>query len=150
MITNLHHVAILTADLEAAVAYYVDLLGCQPPKIAQVDKPDVKLRSAMLPIGPKGETFLQILEPQLGPGVQELAQRGEGTLFEMAFETDDIEAFADQLRPRNITPSNIAEQPIEEKYIESKFGNRYFILPGRQVRQTRMEIVQMMAPRKES
>ena len=147
MITNLHHVAILTGDLDAAVGYYVDLLGCQPAKIAEVDKPGLKFRSAMLPIGAKGKTFLQILEPAVGPGVKELAQRGEGALFEMAFESDDIEAFADELDRRGIAPSNTAEDPIEDKYIESKFGNRYFIVPGGQARQTRMEFVQMMGGR---
>ena len=98
----------------------------------------------MLPIGPSGETFLQIIEPKLGPGVKELAKGGEGTLFEMAFQTDDIEDFADKMLNKGITPSNIAEQPIQDKYITSKFGNRYFILPGKQLRGTRAEIVQMM------
>ena len=148
MITNLHHVAILTSNLDEAITYYVDLLDCQEPKIAEVDKPGMKLRSAMLPIGPSGDTFLQIIEPELGPGVKELAQDGEGTLFEMAFQTDDIEDFADKMLDRGITPSNIAEQPIQEKYIQSKFGNRYFILPGKQLRGTRVEVVQMMALQK--
>ena len=145
MITNLHHVAILTANLEKAIEFYMELLGChQAPKIAEVDKPGGKLRSAMLPIGPRGSTFLQILEPEVGPGVKELAEGGEGTLFEMAFQTDDIEGFADRMRSRGVMPSDIAEQPIHEKYIQSKFGNRYFILPGRQLRSTRIEIVQIM------
>ena len=144
MITNLHHVAILTSDLEEAIAYYVDMLGCQQPKIAEVDKPGVKFKSAMLPIGPSGETFLQILEPEIGTGVKELDRGGEGTLLEMAFQTDDIEDFADKMNDRGVLPSNIVEKPIEEKYIQSKFGNRYFILPAKQLRGTRVEIVQMM------
>jgi catechol 2,3-dioxygenase-like lactoylglutathione lyase family enzyme len=144
MITNLHHVAILTSDLDKAVRFYVDLLDCPMPKIAEVDKPNIRLRSAMVPIG-NGETFLQILEPEIGPGKKELAERGEGALFEMAFQTDDIEQFAIKMQTEGITPSNLAEQPIKEKYIQSKFGNRYFILPGKQLRGTRTEIVQVMA-----
>jgi len=144
MITNLHHVAILTSNLVEAINYYTDLLDCQKPKIADVDKPGVKLKSAMLPIGPGGNTFLQIIEPELGPGVKELTEGGEGTLFEMAFETDNIEEFADKMLVGKITPCNIAEQSINEKYITSKFGSRYFILSGKSLRGTRIEIVQMI------
>lgn len=149
MITNLHHVAILTSNIEESVKYYVELLGCEPPTPVQVDKPGIKLRSAMLPIGPSKMTYLQIIEPEEGPGVKELVERGEGALFEMAFQVDDVEDFAEQMSAKDIMPSDIAEQPIDEKYLVSKFGNKYFILPGNKMRGTRIEIVEMVQSRKE-
>ena len=144
MITSLHHVAVLTSNLEEAIKYYLELLGCQSPRIAEFDKPGVKLRSAMLPLGPSGATYLQILEPHQGPGVKELADGGEGTLFEMAFQVNDVEEFAGRMKAKGIPPSDIAERPIKEKYIESKFGNRYFILAGGKTRGARIEIVQVV------
>jgi hypothetical protein len=72
MISGLHHVAVLTADIDAAVAQYVALLGGQTPRQVLVDRPGVKLKSAMLPLGKTGATFLQIIQPIEGPGVEEL------------------------------------------------------------------------------
>jgi catechol 2,3-dioxygenase-like lactoylglutathione lyase family enzyme len=144
MITNLHHVAILTSDMEKAVEYYTELLGCEPPEPVRIDKPGMRLRSALLPVGSDKATFLQILEPEVGPGVKELAEGGEGTLFEMAFQVDDAENFADRMIERGAPPSDIAEQPVDGKYIVSKFGNKYFILPGSKMHGTRIEIVEMV------
>lgn len=144
MITNLHHVAILTSNMEDAIEYYTNLLGGQMPRIAEVDRPGVKLKSAMLPIGASGETYLQLIEPSEGPGVAELERGGEGTLFEVGFQVDDIEAFNDQLDARNIRPQGLAEESIKDKYIESKFGNRYFFLPKDKTRGTRLEFVQVI------
>lgn len=144
MITNLHHVAILTSNIEDAVQFYTNLLGCQSPRIAEVDRPGVKLKSAMLPIGPTGDTYLQLIEPSEGPGVAELERGGEGTLFEVGFQVDEIEATHDQMDAREISPQGLAGDSIEGKYIESKFGNRYFFLPKDKTRGTRLEFVQVI------
>ena len=144
MITNLHHVAILTSNMEDAIEYYTNLLGGQNPRVAEVDRPGVKLKSAMLPIGPSGDTYLQLIEPSEGPGVAELARGGEGTLFEVGFQVDEIEAFHDQMDAKNIRPHGLAGESIEGKYIESKFGNRYFFLPKDKTRGTRLEFVQVI------
>ena len=144
MITNLHHVAILTFDMDQAIEFYSELLDCPASKVVEVNEPGIRLRSAMLPIGPGGTTYLQILEPKEGPGVKELAEGGEGTLFEMAFQVDDAEALANRMLDQGVVPCDIAEKAIEGKYITSKFGNRYYILPASAMRGTRIEIVQVM------
>ena len=144
MLTHIQHVAILTSDMEAAMAYYVDLLEIEnPPEIVDVEKPDVSLRTVMLPIGHDGRTFLQIIEPSKGTGVEELARGGEGTIFEVGFEVDDIEAFQGRMMSKNIEPCDLAGHTINDKYIKSKYGNRYFILPKNKMRGTRTEIVQV-------
>lgn len=144
MITNLHHVAILTSNIEDAIQFYTNLLGCQSPRIAEVDRPGVKLKSAMLPIGPTGDTYLQLIEPSEGPGVAELERGGEGTLFEVGFQVDDIADLHDQMDAREIRPQDLAGDSIEDKFIESKFGNRYFFLPKDKTRGTRLEFVQVI------
>ena len=144
MLTHIQHVAVLTSNMEEAMAYYVELLEIdRPPEVIDVDRPGVTLRTVMLPVGTDGRTFVQIIEPCEGPGVEELARGGEGALFEIGFEVDDIEAFADRMQTRGIQPSDLAERPIEQKYMESKYGNRYFILPGEKCRGTRTEVVQV-------
>ena len=144
MITNLHHVAILTSNIEDAVQFYTNLLGGQSPRIAEVDRPGVKLKSAMLPIGPTGDTYLQLIEPSEGPGVAELERGGEGTLFEVGFQVDDLADLHDQMDAREIRPQDLAGDSIEDKFIESKFGNRYFFLPKDITRGTRLEFVQVI------
>ena len=144
MITNLHHVAILTSNIEDAIQFYTNLLGCQSPRIAEVDRPGVKLKSAMLPIGPTGDTYIQLIEPSEGPGVAELERGGEGTLFEVGFQVDDLADLHDQMDVREIRPQDLAGDSIEDKFIESKFGNRYFFLPKDKTRGTRLEFVQVI------
>jgi catechol 2,3-dioxygenase-like lactoylglutathione lyase family enzyme len=144
MITSLHHVAILTRDMDSALEFYTELLGCQIPRVIEIDRPGLKLKSAMLPIGPSGKTYLQILEPGLGPGVGELEKGGEGTIFEVGYQVDDLEAFNEEMIDRGVSPVDLSGHPISGKFIVSKFGNRYSFLPKDKTRGTRSEFVQVM------
>jgi catechol 2,3-dioxygenase-like lactoylglutathione lyase family enzyme len=144
MISGLHHVAILTPNFEAAVAHFVDLLQVEAPRLVSVDQQGVKLNSAMLTIGKAGTTFLQIIQPIEGPGVEELKRGGEGTLFEVGFQVDDIEGFNSGLRASNSGPVDMVGRPIADNFIPSKFGNRYSFVPASITRGTRVEIVQVM------
>lgn len=144
IITRLHHVAIVTANINDAVRYYLEILRCETPKIVQVDKPGARFQSAMLPIGATGESFLQLVEPSEGPGLDELEREGEGTILELAFQVDNIEEFYDEMISKGITPVDIAGQPFSGKCIVSSFGNKYFFLPRTQTRGTRIEVVQVV------
>ena len=141
MINQIHHVAILTSDIEAAIEHYVDLLGCVRKEPIDVEKPGLKWRSVLLPIG-NGTTALQLIEPLEGPGVEQLQRSGEGTLFEIGFNCQDVEAFGDHLSGRQIPPSDLTENALDEKYLQSKYGNRFYIVPANQSRGTRLEFVQ--------
>lgn len=144
MIARIHHVAILTSNMEDAIMHFSMLLGCSSPRVFQADSPGLKFRSAMLPIGTSGETYLQFIEPSEGPGAEELSRDGEGRLFEVGFQVDDIEDFYERMVAKGIFPVDIKGQPIESKFIVSKFGNRYFFLPKDKTRGTRVEVVQVM------
>ena len=39
MINQIHHVAILTSDINAAIDHYVELLGCERKEAIDVEKP---------------------------------------------------------------------------------------------------------------
>jgi len=141
MISQIHHVAILTSDIDKAIEHYADLLGCERKEPATVEKPGVHWRTVMLPLG-DGTTALQLIEPHEGPGVAELEKGGEGALFEIGFRCDDIEAFNGHLAARETSPGDLREEPLDEPYLTSAFGNRYFIVPRDRSRGTRLEFVQ--------
>jgi catechol 2,3-dioxygenase-like lactoylglutathione lyase family enzyme len=141
MIQQIHHVAILTQDIDTSIKHYVDLLGCEKAEPMDVIKPGLRWRSVLLPIG-NGTTALQLIQPLEGPGVEELARSGEGTLFEIGFACEDAEAFGEHLQERAVKPADLTEQALEEKYLQSKYGNRFFIVPRKKSRGTRLEFVQ--------
>lgn len=141
MIKQVHHVAILTKDIEQAIRHYVDLLGCEEKEPATVEKPGLHWRTVLLPVG-NGTTAIQLIEPHEGPGVEELRRGGEGALFEIGFHCEDVETFGDHLGKREIPPSDLLEEPLQEPYLTSKFGNRYYIVPRKRSRGTRLEFVQ--------
>jgi catechol 2,3-dioxygenase-like lactoylglutathione lyase family enzyme len=142
MIKGLHHVGIVTANIEDAIRYYVETFGCPPPKVVTVDKPGIQLRTAMLSIG---ASHLQLIEPKTGPGVEELQTRGEGAILEVAFQVDDIEQFYDEMSHRGISPVSMVGAPIDTRYLAASSGNRYFYLPQEKTRGTSVEIIQVMS-----
>lgn len=144
MIKKLHHVAILTSNMEAALDFYTDFLNCERSKVISVDKEDMKFKTVLLPIGKEGQTCLQIIEPSKGPGVEELEKNGEGTIFEIGYEAEDMDKLYEQLSEKGIKPANFAGVHIEDKYMVSSFGNKYFFIPKDKMRNTRTEVVQIM------
>ena len=143
MINQIHHVAILTHDIDAAIEHYIALLGCERKEAMDVRKPGLHWRSVLLPIGGEtGTTALQLIQPLEGPGKQQLETQGEGALFEIGFKCADAEAFVSHLNAGGRKQADLTEQPLEEACMTSKYGNKFFILPPDQSRGTRLEFVQ--------
>lgn len=146
MITRLHHVGIVTGDIDEAIRYYLGLLGCQMPQVSNIRRPGAILRSAMLPIGSKGETYVHLIEPEEGPGVKDLERGGEGTIHHAAFEVGDIEEYYGWMVSKGMTPVDSSGQPLRENYVVLPSGAKYLFLPTASTRGTLTEIVQV-APR---
>ena len=144
MIIGLHHVAILTTDMEDTLDFFATLFGSEKPASVAIDKPGLKFRTVMLPIGAAGSTFLQIIEPQEGPGVEELERDGEGALFEIGYRVEDLEAFNERMIAEGIAPVDLQGNPIDGQYLVSSFGNRYSFLPKDKTKGARSEFVQVM------
>jgi hypothetical protein len=144
-ITRVHHVGILTSDIVAGVESFAQLLRNRPTRIVDVARPAVKLRSAMIPVGEDSGTYVQLIQPQEGPGVGDLADRGDGVLYEVGFEVEDIEAASAAAREAGEVPSDLAGNPIDGDYLTASSGNRYFYLQPTKARGTRMEFLQVMA-----
>ncbi len=141
MINQIHHVAILTSDIESATNHYVELLGCEYRDPIDVEKPGLRWRTVLLPIG-NGSTALQLIEPTEGPGVEQLAKQGEGALFEIGFNCADVESFGEHLISHNAAPADLTGEQLNEKFLQSKYGNRFYIVPPDKSRGTRLEFVQ--------
>ena len=141
MIRRLHHVGIVTSNIEQAVHHYVESFGCPPPKIVTIDKPGVKLRSAMISIG--AGTHLQLIEPAIGLGAEELGSRGEGAIIELAFEVDDIESFSRKKRAEGATLMDLLGKPIDADYLVASSGNRYVYLSKDENLGTSIELIEV-------
>jgi hypothetical protein len=144
-IKRIHHVGILTSDIVADIESFAQLLRNRPPRIVDVARPAVRLRSAMIPVGLDSGTHVQLIQPQEGPGVRDLLDHGSGVLYELGFEVEDIEAASSAARQAGEIPSDVIGHPIDGDYLISGSGNRYFYLHPTQSRGTRLEFLQVMS-----
>jgi catechol 2,3-dioxygenase-like lactoylglutathione lyase family enzyme len=143
-IKRIHHVGILTADIEAAVESYALLLTNRPPRIVDVARPAVRLRSAMIPVGEGSGTHVQLIQPVEGPGVDELEKGGEGVIYEVAFEVADIAAANTAARQAGEFPTDLAGDTFEGPYLTAGSGSRYFYLQPTAQRGTRLELIEVV------
>jgi hypothetical protein len=143
-IRRIHHVGILTADIEAAVESYALLLRNRPLRIVDVARPAVRLRSAMIPVGEGSGTHVQLIQPVEGPGVLELEKGGDGALFEVAFEVGDIAAANKAAREAGELPTDLAGDSFKGPYLTAGSGNRYFYLQPTKQRGTRLELIEVV------
>ena len=94
MIKRLHHVGIVTRDLDAAFPFYRDILGL--PVDFSMELEQFKVKVAFLTAGEVQIELIQPLSGEIRAG-QFLAERGEG-LYHMALETDDIRRDVERLK----------------------------------------------------
>jgi catechol 2,3-dioxygenase-like lactoylglutathione lyase family enzyme len=141
VIVKLHHVAILSSDVDALAARLQDTLGLPAaPAARAVSNDRVELRTTMLPVG--NGTYLQLFEPHRGPGVAELRAGGDGALYEVAFEVDDARAAGDALHARGLQPLGLAGEPLPENHAVAGSGSRFLYLPRHLTGGVRVELIQ--------
>lgn len=98
MITRIHHVGIVVADLVRSYRFWQDALGL--PLVHEAEVKDQRVRAALLAAG---ESEVELLEPtDRGSGVARfLANRGEG-LHHVCFETPAVDVALDDLKRRQV------------------------------------------------
>ncbi|HEY8417777.1 MAG TPA: VOC family protein [Limnochordales bacterium] len=102
MVRRLHHIGVAVADMDAAIAFWRDVLGQDVVKEATLPKQGLRL--AAIPCGPDG-VLLELVaatSPE-SPVAGFLAQRGEG-LHHIALEVDDIERVLPHYEARGCVP----------------------------------------------
>lgn len=105
-VTKIHHVAVVVADIDAALEFWRDTLGLTLDHIEDV--PGQKSKVAFLPVG---ESEFELVEPtDEESGVARfLAKNGSG-VHHICFEVDDIAAMLGQLKAKGVRLIN--EEPI--------------------------------------
>lgn len=98
-VRGLHHVAVVTADIDAELALYRDRLGLEPSAIRDV--PDQRVRIAFLPVG---GVLLELVQPtDAESGVARfLAERGRSTLHHLCFAVDRLADVLDELASNGV------------------------------------------------
>jgi methylmalonyl-CoA/ethylmalonyl-CoA epimerase len=88
-IKKIDHVAVCVADVDEAVATYKQVLGLEPTVRETVASQ--KTEAVLLPVGPLGETSIELISPRGNDGLEKfLAKRGPG-LHHIAVEVEGIE-----------------------------------------------------------
>ncbi len=99
MIGKLNHVAIAVPDLEAARAFYRDVLGASVSEI--VDQPEHGVRTVFVELPNTKIELLGVLG-DASPIAGFLARNPSGGIHHLCLEVEDIRAARDQLRARGV------------------------------------------------
>ncbi|MGZ6885027.1 MAG: methylmalonyl-CoA epimerase [Acidimicrobiia bacterium] len=93
-LTEIDHVAIAVADLEAAIAYYEDTFGCTVEHREVVESDGVE--EALLKVA---DSYVQLLTPtrEDSPVTKYLANKGEG-LHHVGYRVDDCAAALERVK----------------------------------------------------
>jgi methylmalonyl-CoA/ethylmalonyl-CoA epimerase len=97
-IGKLNHVAVLTADIDAALTFWRDALGLEPAGVRDV--PDQKSKIAFLPVGGTEIELVQPTDSESGIA-KYLAKRGPG-MHHLCLEISDLDALVARLKRRGI------------------------------------------------
>lgn len=95
---QIHHVAYVVSDLDAAIPVYTGLFG-MPVEVREV-LADQGVEAASLGVGRGHIELIQPLDPDNSVG-RFLERRGEG-MHHVAFEVRDVTAALDELRARGV------------------------------------------------
>jgi methylmalonyl-CoA/ethylmalonyl-CoA epimerase len=106
-ITKINHVAVVVADIEAALGFWRDALGLDLHHVE-----DVPSQKAMVAFLPTGESEVELVQPTAeGTGAAKfLNERGPG-MHHLCFEVDDLNGMMTNLREKGVRLIN--ETPVE-------------------------------------
>lgn len=107
MITQLNHIGIAVADMDAAIATYTQLLGAAPTTVEDV--PTEHVRTAFFKVG---DTQVELIAATSNdsPIAKFIAKRGEG-VHHLAFQVDDIRTAIAQYQKDGFTLVGDAPRP---------------------------------------
>ena len=106
------HVSFMADDLDASLAFYVDLLGCQP-----VPRPDFGFRGAWLQLGAAQVHLLERAKPSSRDG-----KGPSGFANHVAFSVPDYDETLDALRSRGLEVRE-GGNGIRQMFVHDPAGN---------------------------
>ena len=112
-VKRIDHIAVVVQSLDAALAFYRDMLGIQPSQVIDFPREGVKI--AFLPLGGPGGSEIELLEPtdpNTGVG-RFLHKRGEG-MHHICLEVADIDQALAELQAAGAELLDTAPRPTAE------------------------------------
>jgi methylmalonyl-CoA epimerase len=112
-IKRIDHVAMVVANLDAALAFYRDQLGITPSRV--IDFPQEGVKIAFLPLGGPGGSEIELLEPtDPTTGIARfLEKRGQG-LHHICLEVADVDQALAELRASGAEVLDETPRPTAE------------------------------------
>ncbi|OLF54009.1 VOC family protein [Pseudomonas chlororaphis] len=122
------HVDVLVQDLEAACAYYAQILKARISSTLVWERGGLHVRYAVALIGQ--ERFM-LVQPLAGNLKQLLDSAGEGMIYRHCYSTPDIELAYDELLASGVQPEDENGNPLTRANLQSPSGTRIIWLPKR-------------------
>ena len=145
MKAKLDHVGILVQNLDNEIIdFYRQVFGCELPRHFQVKNKDEEMNYVYLPF-PKGDNYVELLAPVRGPSKEFLEKKGQGTMFELCVEVENIEEFYDEMKKKGVTLCDPMGKPLtpEKKWCSIPGDdNKYAYLPVEKTFGTTIEILE--------
>ena len=132
VVKKVHHVALVVADMEAALTFWRDALGMQV-----AERREVPAEAAEIAFLPLGESELELVRPTAqDTGLARFLQkRGEG-MHHLCLEVDDLDGMLQQLRQRGV-------ELINETPRSGADGKRYAFIHPRSAGGVLVELYEM-------
>jgi len=146
MKAKLDHVGIVVSNLEKAMKFYSEMFGWKVPdeppynKILEIDVPGERTRYALLKANEN--TYVELLQPIEGPWLRRLKERGEGAMWELCIEVEDMQKFLKEIEKRGVKPLDRFDQPTDKKYELAPSGAKFLYLPPEKCFGTWIEILE--------
>lgn len=123
MKVKLDHIGILVENLDKEIIdFYQQVFGCEREKYFHVKNDDEEINYVYLPF-PKGDNYVELLAPVRGPSKDYLKKKGQGTMFEMCVEVENMEKFYDEMKTKGITLCDPTGKPLSP-------GKKWCSIPG--------------------
>ena len=97
-IEKINHVAMVVADIDAALGFWRDALGLEPAGVSEM--PEQKSRIAFLPLGGSEIELVQPTDPDSGIA-KYLAKRGPG-MHHLCLEVRDLDEMIARLKTKGV------------------------------------------------
>ena len=120
------HVDILVSDLDKAVNYYQQVLGCTASTKQVWKRDDFHVEYVIMFKNAQRFFFVQ---PISGNLKEVLEQKGDGTIYRFCFTTEDIKACYRELIEVGVHPENENGEPLSEDNLSAPSGTPIIWLP---------------------
>jgi catechol 2,3-dioxygenase-like lactoylglutathione lyase family enzyme len=145
MKVKLDHIEILVENLDKGIIeFYQQVFGCEREKYFHVKNDAEEINYVYLPF-PKGDNYVELLAPVRGPSQDYLKKKGQGTMFELCVEVENMEKFYDEMKKKDITlcDSMGKSLPSEKKWCSIPGDdNKYAYMPVDKTFGTTIELLE--------